>query len=126
MSLSNDPVADGNLRHRNSLAWRLILPVPLTLALVVAVIWALLPRIMESTATHDALLSNQQVANQFKIIRGYPSSVSVLLAMERGEVDGLCGIGTRGISGLKHQRNGGGETDQHSDRTSQRGCTRDG
>jgi tripartite-type tricarboxylate transporter receptor subunit TctC len=30
---------------------------------------------------------------KFKIIRGYPSVPSVMLAMERGEVDGLCGIG---------------------------------
>ena len=85
MSLSNDPVADGNLRHRNSLAWRLILPVPLTLAVVVAVIWALLPRIMESTATHDALLSNQQVANQFKIIRGYYSEFVVTKVTKDGQ-----------------------------------------
>lgn len=35
---------------------------------------------------------------RFKIIRGYPSSVSVLLAMERGEVDGLCGIGTDSLA----------------------------
>src|SRR5262245_5519785 len=73
MSLTNDSVADGDLRHRNSLAWRLLLPLPLTLLLVIGVIWVALPRILESTATHDALLSNQQVATQFKIIRGYYS-----------------------------------------------------
>ncbi|MDH3240860.1 MAG: tripartite tricarboxylate transporter substrate-binding protein [Alphaproteobacteria bacterium] len=30
---------------------------------------------------------------QIKIIKGYPSTTSVILAMERNEVDGLCGIG---------------------------------
>ena len=36
---------------------------------------------------------NTLVGTKFKIIRGYPSTSSVLLAMERGEVGGLCGIG---------------------------------
>ncbi|MFM1814867.1 MAG: hypothetical protein RLZ98_1562 [Pseudomonadota bacterium] len=36
---------------------------------------------------------NSLVGTKFKIIRGYPSSTSVFLAMERGEVGGLCGIG---------------------------------
>ena len=36
---------------------------------------------------------NQLAGAKFKIIRGYPSVPSVMLAMERGEVDGLCGIG---------------------------------
>lgn len=52
-------------------------------------------------ATGSASSSTQMVASfmnnltdtKFKIIRGYPSSTSVFLAMERGEVGGLCGIG---------------------------------
>ncbi len=52
-------------------------------------------------ATGSASSSTQLVASflnsltgtKFKIIRGYPSTSSVLLAMERGEVGGLCGIG---------------------------------
>ncbi|HEU0072026.1 MAG TPA: tripartite tricarboxylate transporter substrate-binding protein [Alphaproteobacteria bacterium] len=36
---------------------------------------------------------NTLAGTKFKIIRGYPSTMSVQLAMERGEVDGLCGVG---------------------------------
>jgi methyl-accepting chemotaxis protein len=73
MSIANDHGADRRLRRRSSLAWGLLLPVPLTLALLTGVIWLALPRVLESTATHDALLANQQVASQFKLIRGYYS-----------------------------------------------------
>ena len=52
-------------------------------------------------ATGSASSSTQLVAafmnslggTKFKIIKGYPSTSSVFLAMERGEVGGLCGIG---------------------------------
>lgn len=36
---------------------------------------------------------NSLAGTKFKIIRGYPSTTSVQLAMERGEVHGLCGVG---------------------------------
>lgn len=36
---------------------------------------------------------NTLAGAKFKIIQGYPSTTSVQLAMERGEVDGLCGVG---------------------------------
>ena len=64
-------VRGGVFRRRNSLAWRILLPVPLTLLVVVGVIWATLPALMEKKAAHDTFLSNQQVAAQFKTIRGY-------------------------------------------------------
>ena len=40
-----------------------------------------------------AAFMNSLTGTKFKIIKGYPSSSSVFLAMERGEVGGLCGIG---------------------------------
>lgn len=40
-----------------------------------------------------AAFMNSLTGTKFKIIRGYPSTSSVFLAMERGEVGGLCGIG---------------------------------
>lgn len=40
-----------------------------------------------------AAYMNTLTGTKFKIIRGYPSTSSVLLAMERKEVGGLCGIG---------------------------------
>jgi tripartite-type tricarboxylate transporter receptor subunit TctC len=36
---------------------------------------------------------NQVLNTKFKIVTGYPSSVDILLAMERGELQGFCGIG---------------------------------
>ena len=70
-------VRGGVFRRRNSLAWRILLPVPVTLLVVVGVIWLTLPALMESKAAHDAFLSNQQVAAQFKTIRGYYSEFVV-------------------------------------------------
>jgi tripartite-type tricarboxylate transporter receptor subunit TctC len=40
-----------------------------------------------------AAFMNSLAGTKFKIIKGYPSTSSVFLAMERGEVGGLCGIG---------------------------------
>jgi methyl-accepting chemotaxis protein len=73
-------------RGWHSLAWRIILPVPIVLFIVVGVIWATMPRLMESAAVHDAFLSNQQVAAQFKIIRGYYSENVVNKVLQTGAV----------------------------------------
>jgi methyl-accepting chemotaxis protein len=56
---------------RRSLAWRLALPVPLILIVAIALTWWIVPRIVESMATNDAFLANQQVASEFKTIRTY-------------------------------------------------------
>lgn len=45
-----------------------------------------------------AAYMNNLTGTKFKIIRGYPSTSSVFLAMERGEVGGLCGIGSDSLS----------------------------
>ena len=37
--------------------------------------------------------ANKLVGTKFKIVLGYPGSTEILLALERGEVDGFCGIG---------------------------------
>src|SRR5882757_2407781 len=79
-------VRGGVFRGWNSIAWRIILPVPITLLIVVGVIWATLPQLMESTAAHDAFLANQQVAAQFKTIRGYYSEFVVNKALQTGAV----------------------------------------
>jgi methyl-accepting chemotaxis protein len=54
-----------------SLAWRLLLPVPLTVIIATALIWTVVPRLVASMAVNDATLGGQQVAAQFKTIRGY-------------------------------------------------------
>jgi methyl-accepting chemotaxis protein len=57
-------------RH-DSVAWRLIIPVPIAIMLAVVLIWATVPRIIDSMAVTDAVLANQQVAAEFKTIRTY-------------------------------------------------------
>src|SRR5258708_4308559 len=56
------------VRH-DSLAWRLIVPVPIAIMLAVVLIWATVPRIIDSMAMTDAVLANEQVAVEFKAIR---------------------------------------------------------
>src|SRR3979411_2897513 len=55
----------------DSLAWRLVIPVPIAVMVAVLVIWVTVPRLIDSMATTDAVLANQQVATQFKTIRTY-------------------------------------------------------
>jgi tripartite-type tricarboxylate transporter receptor subunit TctC len=44
-------------------------------------------------STRDyAVLLNNVAGTQFDVVAGYKGSASILLAMERGEVDGLCGF----------------------------------
>jgi tripartite-type tricarboxylate transporter receptor subunit TctC len=48
--------------------------------------------------TYDLpLLLNSVLGAKFKIVTGYPGSREILIAMERGEVQGSCGIGWTGI-----------------------------
>jgi tripartite-type tricarboxylate transporter receptor subunit TctC len=50
--------------------------------------------VVPSTSTDTvANLLNELTGTKLKLIKGYPSTGAVLLAMERGEVGGLCGIG---------------------------------
>lgn len=46
---------------------------------------------------------NALTGTKFKVVKGYPSTTSVFLAMERGEVHGLCGVGSDNILGHKFQ-----------------------
>jgi methyl-accepting chemotaxis protein len=56
---------------RNSLAWRLILPVPLALVAVIALIWVAVPRLVTANAIDEAVIAGRQTAGQFKTIRTY-------------------------------------------------------
>jgi tripartite-type tricarboxylate transporter receptor subunit TctC len=48
--------------------------------------------------TYDLpLLLNNVVGTKFRIVTGYPGSREITLALERGEVQGACGIGWTGI-----------------------------
>ncbi len=48
--------------------------------------------------TYDLpLLLNSMLGTKFKIVTGYPGSREITLALDRGEVQGACGIGWTGI-----------------------------
>src|SRR6185503_19400770 len=51
--------------------------------------------------TYDLpLLLNSVLGTKFKIVTGYPGSREITLALDRGEVQGACGIGWTGIEAL--------------------------
>jgi len=54
-----------------SLSWRLILPVPITIIVCIAAIALMVPKIMADNAKEEAVRQGQQIAGQFKTIRGY-------------------------------------------------------
>ena len=54
-----------------------------------------------STDTVFAKLLNRVAGTKIKVITGYPGSTQVHLAMERGEVDGRCGLGWDSIVARK-------------------------
>jgi methyl-accepting chemotaxis protein len=71
MAHANANSATGQRRFGSSIAWRLILPVPLMLIAATIAIWVVVPRIIATNATEDAVLASQQIAGQFKTIRAY-------------------------------------------------------
>jgi tripartite-type tricarboxylate transporter receptor subunit TctC len=51
--------------------------------------------------TYDLpILLNNVLGTKFKVVTGYPGSREITLALERGEVQGACGIGWTGIETL--------------------------
>ena len=56
---------------KRSIVWKLILPVPIALAIAIAGIWLFLPNVIADNVRADAVRGAQQIANQFKTIRGY-------------------------------------------------------
>ena len=61
----------GWIARHDSLAWRLVLPVPIAIVVAMVVIWLTVPRVVDSMAVSDAVLADQQVAAEFKAIRTY-------------------------------------------------------
>ncbi|MBT3810654.1 MAG: DUF3365 domain-containing protein [Rhodospirillaceae bacterium] len=58
-------------RFGNSIAWRLILPIPVVLVVMIAVAWYFLPRAIADNVRESAVQSAVQTVNQFKTLRGY-------------------------------------------------------
>ena len=56
----------------------------------------------DGATTRDfPIMLNNVLGTKFKLVMGYPGSREITLAMERGEVQGVCGIGWTGIDGLE-------------------------
>jgi HAMP domain-containing protein len=54
-----------------SLAWKLVLPVPLVLALLIAAAWTIIPDLIASNTRQAAVASAIETVAQFKTLRGY-------------------------------------------------------
>ncbi len=63
--------SDTNIKWFHSMAWRLILPVPVLMIVVIAAIAFIVPKIVADNARREAISAGQQTAEQFKIIRKY-------------------------------------------------------
>ena len=61
----------GGLVSTKSISMRLILPIPLAVLVAVAAIWVIVPKLVAENAREEAVRANQQIAGQFKTIRGY-------------------------------------------------------
>ena len=61
----------GRSWFRNSLAWRIVLPIPLAVALAIVAIWIFVPRLITANAIDEAVSDSQQTAAEFKTFRGY-------------------------------------------------------
>jgi methyl-accepting chemotaxis protein len=68
---AQSPDVGTGIPFRRSLAWRMILPIPLVVVIGIAVIWCVVPRVVVNIATDGAITASQQIATQFKIIRTY-------------------------------------------------------
>ncbi len=63
--------SDTNIKWFHSMAWRLILPVPILMVIVIAAIAIIVPKIVADNARREAVSTGRQTAEQFKIIRKY-------------------------------------------------------
>src|SRR5260370_29880249 len=59
------------VRPHRSLAWRLILPIPLVVIAGITTLWVLVPRMIVANATEEAAAQGQQIVEQFKAVRTY-------------------------------------------------------
>src|SRR5262245_27070639 len=60
-----------NVLLRHSLAWQMIVPIPLAVIAAIAAIWLLVPRLIAGNAIDQAVLASRNIVAQFKTIREY-------------------------------------------------------
>lgn len=71
---------------KNSIVWKLILPVPIALGLAVLGIALFLPSIITDNVRADAIRNAQQTAGQFKAVRGYYTKNVIKKAVAGGDL----------------------------------------
>ena len=69
-----------------SLVWKLVLPVPIGLAIAVLAIWLTVPDMIASNIRDEAVRSAEQTANQFKTVRGYYTKNVIKKAVANGSL----------------------------------------
>jgi len=74
------------MRFRHSLAWKLIIPIPVALAAAIVLVWAEVPPAITRSAVDEAIRSGVQTAAQFKIVRGYYTESVVNKLVKQGSV----------------------------------------
>jgi methyl-accepting chemotaxis protein len=84
--LANSTAISTGKHARGTIAWRLILPVPLMLIAATVAVWLVVPRIIAGNATEDAVLASQQIAAQFKTIRAYYTENVVNKVLKEGAI----------------------------------------
>ncbi len=70
-STGDHTTSEINIKWYHSMAWRLIMPVPILMIVAIIAIALIVPRIVADNARREAVRTGQQTAEQFKIIRKY-------------------------------------------------------
>ena len=70
----------------NSLAWRLILPVPLVLLVGIVLTWIMIPRMIGQNVLDEAIRQNRQSAEQFQTLRSYYTDKVVAKVVQQGHM----------------------------------------
>src|SRR5919108_4651191 len=69
---------------QRSVAWSLLLPLPVICVLAIGATWFLVPRVVASMAVNDAIVVNRQLADQYRAIRTYYSEKVVSKLIKDG------------------------------------------
>jgi methyl-accepting chemotaxis protein len=77
------PFAEGFSRD---LRWKMILPVPVLVVAAILVVWLYVPNMVAQNATNATISNGRQIAEQFKIIRGYYTRNIVRKAVATGSM----------------------------------------
>ena len=74
------------IKLNRSIAWRLILPIPIVLVITLAVAWAMLPTMIGNNAREAAIESALQTVKQFKTLRAYYTKNIIKKVLANGNV----------------------------------------